>query len=174
MGPVYRVAFSAISDEWLLDKQAIPLSGAALGQSGGQVLTTLTNRVDSGLLTTTGVSAGRAVGVFQPVQTESWSVNAGHAAAATYAAYRVLAGAVTLQPAGAVTHALSDGDGTLQISALKTAAVRELANDVTVSGEIEPTAYITETFAGDGTTSVFQLTEAPVQSRRRRQTLRCC
>ena len=161
IGPVYRMAFSAISDEWLLDKQAIPLSGAALGQSGGQVLTTLTNRVDSGLLTTTGVTVGRPVGVFQPVQTESWSLNAGSAAAATYAAYRVLAGAVTMQPAGAVTHALNDGDGTLQISALKTTAVKELANDVTVSGEIEPTAYITETFAGDGTTSVFLLTDAP-------------
>jgi hypothetical protein len=161
MGPVYRVAFSAISDEWLLDKQAIPLSGAALGQSGGQVLTTLTNRVDSGLLTTTGVTAGRAVGVFQPVQTESWSLNAGSAAAATYAAYRVLAGAVSMQSAGAVTHALNDGDGTLQIAALKTAAVRELANDVTVSGEMEPTAYITETFAGDGTTTVFQLMQVP-------------
>ncbi len=91
-GPVYRVAFSAVSDEWLLDKQAIPLSGAALGQSGGQVLTTLTNRVDSGLLTTSGVTAGRPVGVFQPVQTESWSLNAGSVAATTYAAYRVLAG----------------------------------------------------------------------------------
>ena len=67
MGPVYRVAFSAISDEWLLDKQAIPLSGAAFGQSGGQVLTTLTNRVDSGLLTTTGVTAGQGC----------WSVSAG-------------------------------------------------------------------------------------------------
>ena len=161
MGPVYRVAFSAISDEWLLDKQAIPLSGAALGQSSGQVLATLTNRVDPGLLTTAGLPAGRPVGVFQPVQTESWSLNAGSAAAAAYAAYRVLAGAVSMQSAGAVTHALSDGDGTLQISTLKTATVRELANDVTVSGEMEPTAYITETFAGDGTTSVFQLTETP-------------
>jgi hypothetical protein len=165
MGPVYRVVFSAISDEWLLDKQAIPLSGAALGQSSGQVLATLTNRVDSGLLTTAGVAAGRAVGVFQPVQMESWSVNAGSAAAATYAAYRVLAGAVSMQSAGAVTHALSDGDGTLQISALKTEAVRELANDVTVSGEMEPTAYIRETFAGDGTTAVFQLTEAPFKAK---------
>ncbi len=36
-----------------------------------------------------------------------------------------------MQPAGTVTHALSDGDGTLQMAALKTAAVKELANDVT-------------------------------------------
>ncbi len=87
------------------------------------------------------------------------------AAAATYAAYRVLAGAVSMQSAGAVTHALSDGDGTLQVSALKTAAVKELANDVTVSGEIEPTAYVTETLAGMERRSVFQLTEAPFKAK---------
>ncbi len=70
-----------------------------------------------------------------------------------------------MQSAGAVTHAFSDGDGSLQVSALKTAAVRELANDVTVSGDVEPTAYITETFAGDGTTAVFQLSEAPFKAK---------
>jgi hypothetical protein len=165
-GPVYRYAFSAVSDEWLLDKQAIPLSGAGLAQSGGQLLKTLTARVDARLFTTTGVMNGLSVGVFEPVQTESWSANAGGVASATYAAYRVLDGAVSLQPAGTVTHALSDGDGTLQVAALKTASVKELANDVTVSGEMEPAAYVTETFAGDGTTTVFQLSQDPFRSKK--------
>jgi hypothetical protein len=165
-GPVYRYAFSAISDEWLLDKQSVPLSGAGLAQTGGQLLTTLTNRVDAGLFTTSGVMNGASVGVFEPMQTENWSANAGSVASATYAAYRVLGGAVSLQPAGTVTHALRDGDGTLQVAALKTASVKELANDVTVSGEIEPTAYITETFAGDGTTTVFQLSQSPFRPKK--------
>ena len=97
---MYRYAFSAVSDEWLLDKQAVPLSGAGLAQSGGQLLTTLTNRVDAGLFTTTGVMNGLSVGVFEPVQTESWSANAGGVAGATYAAYRVLDGALTLAAGG--------------------------------------------------------------------------
>jgi hypothetical protein len=165
-GPVYRYAFSAVSDEWLLDKQAVPASGAGLAQSGGQLLKTLTNRVDAGLFNTAGVMNGLSVGVFQPIETTPWSANAGGVASATYAAYRVLNGAVSLQPAGTVTHTLSDGDGTLQVNALKTAAVKELANDVTLSGEIEPSAYITETFAGDGTTAVFQLSQAPFHSKK--------
>ena len=165
-GAVYRYAFSAVSDEWLLDKQAVPRSGAGLGQGGGQLLTTLTNRVDAGLFSTAGVANGLAVGVFEPVETESWSVNAGVIASATYSAYRVLDGTVSLQPAGTVTHALSDGDGTLQVAALKTASVKELANDVTVSGEMEPAAYVTETFAGDGTTTVFQLSEDPFRPKK--------
>lgn len=160
-GAVYRYAFSAVSDEWLLDKQSYVLSGAALAQPAGEVLTTLTNRVEDGLFTTTGVLAGRAVGVLEPQQTASWSANAGRIADATYASYRVLDGAVSMQSAGTVTHALSDSDGTLQIAALKTAAVKELANDVTLSGEMEPAAYISESFAGDGVTTAFQLTEAP-------------
>jgi hypothetical protein len=165
-GPVYRYAFSAVSDEWLLDKQAVPLSGAGLAQSGGQLLRTLTNRVDAGLFATTGVMDGPSVGVFEPVQTEGWSANAGDVASATYAAYRVLDGALSLQPAGTVTHTLSDGDGTLQVGALKTASVKELANDVTVSGELEPAAYVTETFAGDGTTTVFQLSQDPFRPKK--------
>jgi len=164
-GPVYRYAFSAVSDEWLLDKQTIPQTGAGIAQAGGQLLRTLTDRVDAGLFTTAGVVNGRSVGVFEPVQTESWSANVGAIAGATYAAYRVVNGAVSLQPAGTVTHTLSDGDGTLQVAALKLGSVKELANDVTVSGEIEPTAYIAETFAGDGTTAVFQLAETPFRAK---------
>jgi len=160
-GPVHRYAFSAVSDEWLLDKQPLPASGAGLAQTGGALLETLTNRVDAGLFTTTGVMTVPAVGVFEPVAQESWSANAGEIAGSTYAAYRVVNGALTLQPAGTVTHALSDGDGTLQVAELKTASIRELANDVTLSGEMEPTAYVQEVFAGDGTTTVFELSEAP-------------
>ncbi len=165
-GPVYRYVCRAVSDEWLLDKQAVPLSGVGLAQSGGQVLKTLTNRVDAQLFTTSGVMNGLSVGVFEPVQTESWSANAGGIASATYASYRVLNGALNLQPAGTVTHALSDGDGTLQVAALKTSSVKELANDVTISGEMEPAAYVTEIFAGDGTTTVFQLSELPFRPKK--------
>ena len=165
-GPVYRYAVSAVSDEWLLDKQAVPLSGAGLQQHAGQLLTTLTNRVDAGLFTTAGVMQGLPVGVFEPAQTESWSKNAGGVASASYAAYRVLGGALSLQPAGAVTHVFSDGNGTLHAAALKTASMKELANDVTVSGEMEPSAYVTEMFEGDGTTTVFQLSEDPFRPKK--------
>ena len=70
-GAVYRYAFSALSDEWLLDKQAVAQGGAGLAQPAGQLLQTLTNRVDAGLFTTTGVTNGPAVGVFEPSLTAS-------------------------------------------------------------------------------------------------------
>ncbi len=160
-GPVYRYAFSAVSDEWLLDKQAVPPGSAGLAQSGNSLLETLTARVDAGLFTTAGVTSVPPVGVFVPVERETWSANASALASAVYSAYRVVNGALTLAPAGTVTHALSDGDGTLQIDALRTTQVKELANDVTVSGETEPAAYVTEVFEGDGTTTLFELSETP-------------
>src|SRR5260370_33311189 len=121
-GPVYRYAFSAVSDEWLLDKQAVPLSGAGLAQSGGQLLRTLTNRVDAGLFTTTGVMNGLSVGVFEPMETESWSANAGGVASATYAAYRVLDGAVSLQPAGTGARTFVDGSSTLHVAHVRSSS----------------------------------------------------
>ncbi len=38
--------------------------------------------------------------------------------------------------------------------------VRELANDVTLTGAEEPAVYIEEIFLGDGTTTVFNLSES--------------
>ncbi len=161
-GPVYRLAFSAVSDEWLLDKQAPGWSvGVALGEAGGTVVERLLSRLDPGVFTTGGVAAGPAVGVFIPEPGAGWSGLAGAAANATYASYRVLNGALTLTPAGSVVHALSDGDGTLSVAGLKRAAVRELANDVTVSGAMEPTVYWNELFVGDGTTTEFDLAGQP-------------
>lgn len=166
-GAVYRYQFSAVSDEWLLDKLVLPIAGVALNTPAGSTLAAFTQRVDPGLLTTAGVPAGPASGVFEPVQTKSWSANAGALANSVYTAYRALNGALTLQLAGAATHALDFDTGTdasggaISVAALKTASIKELANDVTLSGAMEPGAYINETFAGDGTTTVFDLTEAP-------------
>ncbi|HEV2618872.1 MAG TPA: hypothetical protein VGU23_02925, partial [Acidobacteriaceae bacterium] len=164
-GPVYRVAFSAISDEWLLDKQTLTLGGDGFAVAGGTLLSTLTNRVQAGLLSTSGVVDDKVLGVFTPAPTEPWSANAAGIASSAYAAYRVIDGALGLQTVGSTTHTLNfdsgDGGGSLQIGALKTTRVKELANDVTISGQIEPSAYVTEIFAGDGTTTVFTLSAEP-------------
>jgi hypothetical protein len=60
-----------------------------------------------------------------------------------------------------ITHSVHDGDTVVEFAPLASSAVRELARDITVSGEVEPAAYITEYFLGDGTTDVFQLAQPP-------------
>jgi hypothetical protein len=164
-GPVYRIAFTAISDEWLLDKQSLTLTGDGFALAGGTLLANLAARTAAGQLNTSAVTSGNPVGVFTPQPAQPWSANAAGIAAGSYAAYRALAGGLSMQTVGSVTHTLDfdsgDGGGTLQFASLKTATAKELANDVTLSGQIEPGAFITEMFSGDGTTSVFQLSEAP-------------
>jgi len=164
-GPVYRVAFTAISDEWLLDKQFLTLTAGGFTVPAGSLLQTLTARTAAGLLTTSQVQLGNPIGVFTPESAQPWSSNAGNIAGSSYAAYRVLNGALSMNPVGSVTHTLNfdmgDGGGTLQVAALKTSMVKELANDVTLSGQIEPSAYVTEIFAGDGITTLFTLSDEP-------------
>ena len=169
-GPVYRGQLNALSDEWLLDKQGSGSSattdGLSLGIAGTTVVTQLTQvaqstsgSVSTGVTVAPGGSA-RGVGAFAVQPAASWSTNVGAAANATYAVYRVLNGAVSVLPAGQVTHAFSDEDGTLSLANFSVANVRELANDVTLSGAEEPAAYVQEIFEGDGSTAVFELSEA--------------
>ena len=166
-GAAYRARVTAVSDEWLLDKLgsgAGTVDALALGMDGRSLVAQLAARVQAGGASSLAVASGGAsaltTGGFAVRATAPWSVNAGAASSAAYAGYRALGGTVLFQSAGAVTHALSDADGTLSIAELATGAVRELANDVTVSGAEEPAAYVQESFAGDGTTTVFALSEA--------------
>jgi hypothetical protein len=165
-GAAYQARVSAVSDEWLLDKLG---SGAgtsdalAVGLSGSALVQQLTGRVQAGGAASLTVASGAtalATGAFVVKPAAAWSVNAGAASSAAYAGYRALGGVVLLQPVGSVTHTFSDAAGTLSIAELATGAVRELANDVTVSGAEEPAAYVQESFMGDGTTTVFELSEA--------------
>ncbi len=161
-GSVYRLAFSAVSDEWLLDKQTGgALLGSASGSPAGTALTAIATRAGAGTLTSTGATDSRAVGVLESQADLAWSGQAGLLSNASYSAYRVLNGALQMTQAGSVVHAFSDGDGSLSLAELKTASVRELANDVTLSGAMEPSVYWTEVFLGDGTTTVFDLQGEP-------------
>jgi hypothetical protein len=167
-GPVYRFEFTAISDEWLLDKLTLTLTGSGFAATGGTLLQTLTDRVFAGLLTTSEVVNNNVAGVFVPEATKPWSTNASGIGASTYSAYRVLDGALVMQPIGSVTHTVDFDKGAgaadLEVATLKTSMAKELANDVTLSGQIEPTAYVTEMFAGDGTTTLFTLSEIPFRA----------
>lgn len=161
-GNAYRAKVTAVSDEWLLDRAgsgAAPHGEISLALDGESLLARLTAQVSgSGGLSVSGGST-RTVGAFAADCAMTWSHNAGNAASAAFAGYRAIAGQVLVQPAGTVVHELSDADGTLDVSAFSTAHLRELANDITLSGGMEPAAMVSEIFIGDGSTAVFPLGE---------------
>lgn len=160
-GSVYQIVISAISDEILLDRQSLPQIGPLCGATGGQGLATMLALVNYQEITSALSMATLNFSEFQTENNRTWSQNAGELAASVRSAYQLMNGTLTMTPVGTVTHTLNESQGTLSLSALDLSMVKALANDVTVCGEVEPCAYVTEFFQGDGTTVLFDLTEDP-------------
>jgi hypothetical protein len=162
-GPRYRIALQAVSDELLLDQLLMPPSAGATGETAGALMAALVTRTGSTALSTQGLSLSAAVSNFVPDPGAPFSKSAGQVAAQARAAYRAVSGALALSSIANTVHPLNETDGTLNLANLAfTASVkRALANDVTVCGEHEPVAYVTEYFLGDGVTTQFYLAADP-------------
>ncbi len=162
-GPRYRTAIQAMSDEFLLDQLLLPPSTGATGETAGALVTSLVTHSGSKALSTQGLSLGATVSQFVPTPGSTWSKSAGQVASQSRAAYRALNGAVTLSPVQSTVHPLNESDGSLSLAnlALTASVKRSVTNDVTVCGEQEPVAYVTEYFQGDGLTTQFYLSEDP-------------
>lgn len=161
-GAVYEAEIFATSDEILLDRQPVPQTGKTTGQTIADALRALTGRVGKMSLSIDPSLAQASASDFLIRPDHSWSGNAGALATAACASYRAIGGTVTVAPIGSVVHSLQEEDGTLQMEGLAAATAKAPVNDVTVCGETEPTAYVTEIFRGDGVTSAFQLTRVPM------------
>jgi hypothetical protein len=162
-GPRYRLAIQAVSDEILLDQVLMPPSSGLIQRDAGTLLTALVAHTGSTSLSARTASLNTLVGNFTPEPGASWSKSAGEAAGMARAAYRALSGAIALSAVQTTVHPLNESDGSLNLSNLAfTGSVkRALANDVTVCGENEPAAYVTEYFLGDGVTTQFNLATDP-------------
>jgi hypothetical protein len=115
------------------------------------------------VLSTQNLSLNTPVSNFVPEHGAPWSKSAGQVANLARAAYRALNGALLLTSVQSVVHSLNETDGSLDLASLAfTASVkRALANDVTICGEHEPVACVTEYFLGDGLTTQFYLAADP-------------
>ena len=162
-GSRYRTAVQAVSDELLLDQLLMPPSAGITGETVGPLLASLVAHSGSGALSTHALTLNTAIASFVPQHGANWSKCAGQAASMARAAYRAINGALSLVSIQTVIHPLSETDGSLNLSNLAFTATtkRALANDVTVCGENEPVAYVTEFFLGDGVTTQFTLAADP-------------
>lgn len=160
-GPRYRYAVEAVSDEMLLDQAIVSGSRSAAGMQAGALLGNLAAHTGSNALSTGTLALTAPVAEFAP-GAEPFSRCAGMAAGQVRARYRAHAGALTLDAIPAAVHPLSEAAGTLDLARFRlTRSARELANDITVCGEHEPAAYVTEVFEGDGATESFYLSTKP-------------
>jgi hypothetical protein len=162
-GPRYRYAIQAVSDELLLDQLLFSSAALSSAQTIAQLFSALVTRTGSSILSTQGLTLATPINNYLAADGASWSTAAGDAATQSRAAYRAVNGALSLTAIGSVLHPLNESDGSLDVAQLSftASARRALANDLTVCGEHEPTAYITEYFLGDASTSAFYLSAAP-------------
>jgi hypothetical protein len=160
-GAVYQAVVSAISDDILLSRQPLPQVGATVGATAGQALEAMLARLQIAGITQATSAATANVSLFQMESDRTWAENTGALANASRNAWRLMNGTLTMIPVGDVIHALNEAQGTLSLSNLSLDRLKTLANDVTVCGEPEACAYVTEYFQGDGTTLLFDLTELP-------------
>src|ERR1039458_2154671 len=162
-GPRYRIAIQAVSDELLLDQLLMPPSAGRTGNTAGALISSLITHTGSAALSTQGLVLDVPVNNFAPDCGAPWSKSAGQVAAQARAAYRAGSGDLSLTNVPSVVHTLNETDGSLSLANLSLSASvkRALANDVTVCGEHEPVAYVTEYFLGDGLTTRFYLAADP-------------
>lgn len=160
-GAVFQAVVSAISDDILLSRQPLPQVGDTVGANASQALQAMLARLQIAGITQATSAATANLSLFQIEEGRTWAENTASLANATRNAWRLMNGTLTLLPVGNVTHVLNEAHGTLSLSNLNLSMVRALANDVTVWGEREACAYVTEYFQGDGTTLLFDLTEMP-------------
>jgi hypothetical protein len=162
-GPRYRIAIEATSDELLLDQYFVSSDAIAAREYASTLLAALVTHTGSSVLSTSGLSLATVVSNYTSGRGANWSEKAGQAASMARAAYRVINGVIQLASIASTVHILDESSGALNLSGLSfTSGVkRALANDVTVCGENEPVAYVTEYFEGDGSTTDFELTADP-------------
>lgn len=162
-GPRYRIALEAVSDELLLDQAGALPATAVASTSVAAAVTAMVTSTGLTALSTAGLSLATALGSVRTAAGATWSRTVGQLAEEARAAYRALSGALTLGSIPAAVHALNETDGSLSLAnlSLTGSTKRALANDITVCGEHEPAAYVTEYFLGDGVTTEFSLSKMP-------------
>src|SRR5277367_5088100 len=160
-GPVYRYNLTAESDECLLNEKRLPACCPFVDRSAGNALQQLTQDLMPGSFDTTGVQPVDSVVWYASDPQKTWSQQAGEIATQARASYQLTNGALTLAPLGLNTHALNESDASFSPQGLKLQPVNGLINDVTVIGDEEPEAYVTDYFIGDGLTLKFYLSQTP-------------
>ncbi|HEY2861071.1 MAG TPA: hypothetical protein VGJ21_21860 [Terracidiphilus sp.] len=162
-GPRYRLVVRALSDEILLDQTPTHPSNGIGGTTAGSLLSSIATHKKPAILNTTALTLTTPVSHFLVRAAASFSKSAGQIASQVRGAYRAQSGALSLSAIPVAVHQLNEGDGSLALANLTLAGSlkRALANDITVCGELEAAAYVTEVFHGDGATDSFCLAMDP-------------
>jgi len=162
-GSSYRFVIEAMSEEWLYDQAMLPWMSSISSSTLQGMLASLILHTGIRRLTAGSTVAVTNCNAFASRHSHGWSQIAGTISSEARSSYRVIDGTISVASIPVSVHAMRESTGTLNAGKLSQSQSvrRNLANDITVCGEEEPVAYVTEYFAGDGSTKEFQLTDVP-------------
>ncbi|HEX8815769.1 MAG TPA: hypothetical protein VF753_09730 [Terriglobales bacterium] len=162
-GPLYRYDVVAEGDEALLDLKQVPVVVPFVERTAGAALRQLTQDLMGASIDVSAVQSLDYVAGYAADPQKTWSQHAAELAAQARACYRLQNGSLSFAPLGASAYALGDADPTFVPQGLKLAVANDVANNVTVIGDMEPQPYVKDYFVGDGLTYKFYLSQTPFQ-----------
>jgi hypothetical protein len=160
-GPVYRYNLTALSDEFLLDRKTLPDRHPFVARSAGDALRQLTQDLLPGVIDTSGIANLDNMWWYTCDRQKRWSEHAAEIAIRARASYHTLANKIFFQALGTTTHTLDEADSSFSADGLTLRSVGVQANDVLLTGRVEPQAHVKDYFVGDELTTRFYLSDVP-------------
>ncbi len=156
-GAVYHYLCVARSDDALLDHKPMPARAPFVNRTAGDALTQSAASLLPGAFTTAAVDALDVLPSIATTTQKDWSAQATEIAVSARAAWRAHDGGLNFSAAGKNTYALSETDPQFSPANLTLRSTPLEANDVTLTGQLEPRAFVKDYFLGDGLTLSFPL-----------------
>ena len=160
-GLVYRYEIAALSDVMLMDQKAPPPHPPFVDRNAGDAFRQLTAEALPGWFDVSGVAAGDPISYYSVNPAKKWTASAAEIALAARCFYRDDNGKLFFAPLGANTYALAENAVTFSPAGLQLQSVNRLVNDLTILGQVEPSAHVKDYFVGDGFTAKFYLSQKP-------------
>lgn len=159
---LFRFDFICTSDEHLLNVKAVPFIPAFIGQTQGQILSSLASILCPGMFDTSAVGSGDIEPYYQYNPNSSWSEVAKEFADGSRYRYKVRDKRIWFQPYGdaqlGIDYDETKGQGSFDPVGMKTQVLAvPTVNDITVVGQVEAGDNREDYFIGDGFTGNFPL-----------------
>jgi hypothetical protein len=160
-GLVYRYEIVALSDVMLMDQKAPPPHPPFVDRNAGDAFRQLTAEALPGWFDVSGVQTGDPIPYYSVNPAKRWTASAAEIALAARCFYRDDNGKLFFAPLAANIYALAENTGTFSPGDLQLQSVNRLVNDLTILGQLEPSAHVKDYFVGDGFTTKFYLSQKP-------------
>ena len=160
-GLVYRYEIDAHSDVMLMDQKAPPPHPPFVYRKAGAAFVQLMWEALPGRLEVDGVEAGDVIPYYSVNPAKKWTTSAAEIALSARCCYRDDDSKLFFTPLATNIYDLAENTATFSPADLRLQSVNRLINDLTIVGQLEPSAHVKDYFVGDGSTTKFYMSQKP-------------